>query len=343
MIAPWLLMAAALLAQADDGASPTAEGPKVSIGSVDDRRFPAITLDFELKSPDGEAILDAARGEFDVTEDGQPVEVLDFHSPISREFRPTTVVLVVDHSGSMQQEGRMGSLRRAVAAFLEQQPPGSRLAVVAFSGEVEKACDFTDDYAEVQAAVDELAPGGPTRFYDAVRRAVVMLANQEGRRAVVAMTDGMDTASQAADLASVAKLAKEAGLPVHTVGVGSEEQIAADELRFLAENTRGRYFAAPDAAQLRAIYEEIARSLKESYSLTYRTNRPLQDGTLRPVEVSYRANPKGSAVASVYVPGMVVPAGGWSALYVALLAGLAALAVLPGALRRRRAVSGARP
>jgi VWFA-related protein len=313
------------------------ENASVEVRQIDKDRFPDIAVDFELKRPDGTAILDAKRDEFLVKEDGQEVQILDYTSPVSREFRTTTVVLVLDHSLSMRNENRMRCLKRAVNAFLDQQPAGSRVAVVAFGSEVELLCDFTDDYRKVREAVDELSPFGATRFYDAVVEALKLIGEESGRRAVVAMTDGEDTASIEADLEKAIEVAKAEGLPVHAVGVGSEEEIKDEDLRDLADGSRGRYFPARDAAQLRSIYEEIARSLKQSYSLTYRTNNAVQDGTLRPIEVVYRANPKGVGKSDVYIPGMVVPKVGWSPLFLGLVLGLVALGSLPAVLRKRPA------
>lgn len=304
------------------------EDVRVIVRQVEESAFPKITLDFEVKRADGSAILDAKQEEFAVQEYGEPVTIESFQSPISREFRPTTVVLVLDRSGSMSQEGRMRSLKRAVAAFLEQQPAGSRVAVIAFGSEVGLICPFTEDPERVQSAVDELQPFGATRFYDAVIAALEMIGAEDGRRAVVAMTDGADTSSiQPLDEAILT--ARRAGLPVHTVGVGTEELIESGDLRSLAEETRGRYFPARDADQLRSIFEEIARSLKQSYTLTYQSNRTLPDGTLRPITIVYRSRPASTGQAAVYIPGMVVPARGWSPLFVGLVAVLGILMILP--------------
>jgi hypothetical protein len=107
-------------------------------------------------------------------------------------------------------------------------------------------------------------------------------------------------------------------------------------LKRLAAATRGQYYSARQADQLRAIYEQLAERLRSSYSLVYRTDRKLPDGTLRPVRISYRASKK-VGVTKVFIPGMVVPAAGWSPLFLALVAGLTMLAMLPGVMTRRRA------
>ena len=123
----------------------------------------------------------------------------------------------------------------------------------------------------------------------------------------------------------------------HTLGLGTEDEIASDDLRQLASATRGQYFPARDAEQLRGIYEEIATRLGQMYRLAYRTNRELPDGTLRPVQVIYREATSGVGRAEVFVRGMVVPASGWPRLFLGLVALLVLLAVLPGRLRRRAA------
>ncbi len=64
--------------------------------------------------------------------------------------------------------------------------------------------------------------------------------------------------------------------------------------------------------------------------LTYQTNRPLPDGTLRPIRISYRGGQGPSAgETAVFIPGMVVPAAGWSPLFLGLATALAALLLLP--------------
>ena len=126
----------------------------------------------------------------------------------------------------------------ARASFLTKLPEGSRVAVVGFSSEVERLCPFTTDRDRVLGAVNRLRPGGSTRFYDAVSEALVLLDEQTGRRAVLAPTDGEDTASESASLDTTIAAARRLGLPVYTLGLGTEEEIASADLRRLATATR---------------------------------------------------------------------------------------------------------
>ncbi|MDE8343541.1 MAG: hypothetical protein POG24_06955, partial [Acidocella sp.] len=77
--------------------------PKVVITQPDESRFPEITVYFELRKPDGTFIRDAKREDFKLTEDNKERPILEFDSPLILVRKPTTIVLVLDRSGSMLQ------------------------------------------------------------------------------------------------------------------------------------------------------------------------------------------------------------------------------------------------
>ena len=235
----------------------------------------------------------------------------------------------------MEEEDRIGGLKRAVQSFLEKLPEGSKVSVIAFGSDVDRLTDFTTDRVRVQQVVDALKPEGATRFYDAVAEALQMLDRESGRfRVVLALTDGEDTFSQTATLESVIASGKRLDLPVYTLGLGTEEEIESGDLRRLATSTRGQYYPARNAEELRAIYEQIAERIRSSYSMAYQSDRKLADGTLRPVRIFYRGSTTAAGETAIFIPGMVVPAGGWSHLFLGLLVALGALIVLPYKLAR---------
>jgi VWFA-related protein len=330
-------------AEPADSAQPAPTGEagsgdvKVIVTGASQQSFPRISVQFEVKRPDASFLLDAARDDFRVTEEGRDVKVVEFQTPHATEAIPTTLVLVVDRSLSMEEEDRIGGLKRAVGSFLRKLPQGSKVAVIAFSSDIDRLSPFSSDFGQIKTAVDAIQPEGATRFYDAVAAALEMLEQESGRRAVLALTDGEDTFSQTATLDSVIASARRLGLPVHTLGLGTEEEIESGDLKRLATSTRGQYYPARHSDQLSAIYEQIAERIRSSYRLVYESDRKLPDGTLRPVRILYRGSQASAGQTAVFIPGMVVPAGGWSPLFLGLLAGLGALILLPGALARRRA------
>ncbi|HKM54695.1 MAG TPA: VWA domain-containing protein [Isosphaeraceae bacterium] len=153
------------LVRADDDATPqgdlaAASDTRMTVTAASQQDFPRIAVQFEVRKPDGTFLLDATRDDFRVTEDGLDVSVLEFQAPQTKELIPTTIVLVVDHSGSMELEDRIGALKEAIASFLEKLPEGSHVAVVAFSSDVRRLCPFTDDRDRVKNAVSRLRPLG---------------------------------------------------------------------------------------------------------------------------------------------------------------------------------------
>ena len=246
-------------------------------------------------------------------------------------------MLVVDRSLSMEEEDRMGSLKAAVASFLEKLPEGSRVAVVAFGSEVARICPFTTDRERVRTAVSRLRPGGATRFYDAVAEALELLDRETGRRAVLALTDGEDTFSQSANLDSSIASARKLGLPVYTLGLGTEEEIESGDLKRLASSTRGQYYPARSADQLRSIYETHRRAASVPATPSFiRVTAACPTARSAPSSSSTGAAAR-PAETAVFIPGMVVPAAGWSPLFLFLIVLLTALACLPAWLRRRAA------
>jgi VWFA-related protein len=327
------------LASAEPAGETSAGDVKVNVTGASEQAFPRISVQFEVKRPDGSFLRDAGRDDFRVTEEGRDVDLVDFRAPVATEAIPTTVVLVVDRSLSMEEEDRIGGLKRAVRSFLEKLPAGSRVALIAFGSEVDKLSSFTTDLRQIKTAVDALEPAGATRFYDAVAVALEMLDHETGRRAVLALTDGEDTFSQTASLESAIAGATRLGLPVYTLGLGSEEEIESADLRRLASSTRGQYYPARNADQLRAIYEQIAERLSASYTLVYQSDRKIADGTLRPVRIVYRTSGKSAGETVIFIPGMVVPAAGWSPLFLGLLGAISVLIFLPSVMAGRKTKS----
>ncbi len=150
---------------------------------------------------------------------------------------------------------------------------------------------------------------------------------------ILAAADGEDTASESASLDTAIAAARRLGLPVCTLGLGTEEEIASGDLRRLARSTRAQYYPARNADQLKAIYETMAARIGAGYTLVYESDRRLPDGTLRPVRIFHRGS-RAAGETAVFIPGMVVPAGGWSPLFLALLTALAALTLVPSWLSR---------
>src|SRR5271165_3067309 len=115
-IAAVVFAAGPVVAAQDEVSGPEATGSSgdstIVVTAASQQEFPRIAVQFEVHQPDGSFLLDATREDFRVTEDGKDVQVLDFQASQTTRANPTTIVLVVDHSGSMEQENRIRSLKQ---------------------------------------------------------------------------------------------------------------------------------------------------------------------------------------------------------------------------------------
>jgi Ca-activated chloride channel family protein len=113
------------------------------------------------------------------------------------------VLLLVDTSGSMRSEDKIGRAREAIGSFLDDQASTNNIGLVRFSGDVETLVplgSFETNRTEVVGAVDQLVATGDTALYDALLHTIDELGQSGDNsriRAIVLLSDGQDTASQA--------------------------------------------------------------------------------------------------------------------------------------------------
>src|SRR6185295_14123130 len=146
---------------------------------------------------------------------------------------PFTLMLLLDVSGSTADEIML--IKRAAKKFLAELRTGDRVGVIVFSGEVELIADLSDSRAKVETAIDTAATpegGGGARFnestgtsfYDALFLAVEEspLKQVEGRKAIVCMSDGVDSSSKMI-FKDVAPLAEKSDASVYFLELNTED------------------------------------------------------------------------------------------------------------------------
>jgi VWFA-related protein len=148
-----------------------------------------VTVDAIVSDRDGNRITAALRpSDFTIYEDGVRQAINSF----SATDAPFNLVLLLDTSGSARAEIEL--MRRAALRFLDELRPRDRVAVIQFNREVELLEDLTSDRVEIEEALGRLKPGTGTSFYDSLKLAIdEVFKGVEGRKAVVALTDGVDS------------------------------------------------------------------------------------------------------------------------------------------------------
>jgi len=180
--------------------------------------------------------------------------------------------------------------RSAAIRFLDGLRAEDTAAVYSFHQKVELIQDFSPsrDLAEIAY---NLNAKGETTLNDAVVHAARDLAKRpEKRRAIVVLSDGADTRSQAsADKALATALAVNATL--YTVdmsdpNIGAQKDFsAAGVLRDFANKSGGRFVPTPGGKALRDAFGDIVEELSNQYTIGYRPSNRAHDGRWRTIEV----------------------------------------------------------
>ena len=210
--------------------------------------------------------------------------------------------------------------------------------MIAFGSEVSRLQAPTADQAALRTAIDGIAVGGDTAFYDAVYAALEDLRSASGRRIVLALTDGEDNESTR-DPQEAIDLARSEGIAIYTIGLGTSfgSRRTLDEM---ALETAGEFHQTPTASELSALYGRIAEEVQNEYVLGYDSPVPELDGTTREVQVTIRRTGGNLATRGSYSVSGILSSTLNLGLFFPLLAGLSLLLVAllfaPGLLGRLR-------
>src|SRR5215208_5720646 len=133
-------------------------------------------------------VANLEQDDFTILDNGKPQDLVLFQS----EVQPFTVVVMLDFSASMT--ANLERLKQAAEQFLIRMLPLDKGQVGAFSDKIQFSGTFTSDRDDLIGALRDLQFGNPTRLYDAIYESIDLLADHDGRKVVVAFTDGDDTA-----------------------------------------------------------------------------------------------------------------------------------------------------
>ncbi len=245
-----------------------------------------VVLNVTVTDKAGEYVPGLRLSDFKVYEDGKelPITVI---SNFGVHKSPFASVVLLDTSGSM--ESRLSLGRSAVIRFLDGLRPEDVAAVYKFDYKIEQVQDFSSgrDLAPMAFAIKAR---GMTTLYDAILEAVnALTARQEARKAIVVLSDGMDTYSKTSSSRAL-EAAMAIGASIYTVDMsahdtGGRNVQSAMVLKSFAEKSGGRFVATPGGPSLRDAFASIARELGHQYTISYRPVNQARDGRWRSLDV----------------------------------------------------------
>ena len=262
-----------------------------------------VQLNIGVVDKQGRAVTSLTKNDFVVYEDGVKQSIQLFE-PVNAPF---SLVLMLDMSGStinFRQQLKLASQR-----FLDALAPDDRVAVVQFNREVKSLTGFTVDRQKTAYAIEIANGAGETYFYEALKFALRELEKEGKRRkAIVVLTDGLDTRLRNADRATLTKaqtneealatikpdasadlnsvlasadrqgvtiypLALPSGdpkrLPLPTPNIIGIYAAARARMQSLADRTGGRLNEINQLQYMAQLYREVAANLRTLYTVAY--------------------------------------------------------------------------
>jgi FHA domain/Integrin beta chain VWA domain len=292
-----------------------------------------VQLDFGLTDQNGNPVGNLRPGNVKVFEDGKEAKILDFRGV--GQGRPVDIVFVLDVTESMQPY--IDAVKQNVIAFandLQSNSRDYRLGLVTFEDYVVSAypdCNcayrnsFTSDVKQFTDWVGTLHAGGggdiPEDQLDALAYAAKFPFRPEAEGIIIIVTDapphhdGDGSADSAHDQAfwdhhtrgqevtdltgtKVADALKKNGLTLYAV---VPPPFIAPEYQEIVDATHGRsYNIITEEGRFPSLVREIGHSIATEYSLTYRTPRPIEDGTNRSVQLKIDYNSESGTADTAY-------------------------------------------
>jgi Ca-activated chloride channel homolog len=233
---------------------------------------------------------------FAVYEDGVKQALISFqHTDL-----PVSIALVVDNSGSMAR--KRPSVNKSALDLIEASNPQDEAFVVNFSDEAFIDQDFTSDVGKLRDGLAHLEARGGTALRDALVASADKLAAdaKNPKQVLIVITDGDDNASTLSMEQTIHRVQLHSGPVIYSIGLlfgddvpRREARDARKALEMLSNETGGMAFFPKNIEQVDEIAAEVARDIRNQYTLGYHSTKPMAEPGFRHVEVKAEARGKG--------------------------------------------------
>jgi VWFA-related protein len=266
---------------------------------------PVVTVDARVIQKDGRPISlpeDVAKEHFKIWEDGVPQQI----QSVTISKAPITAVLLVEFAATSYRF--MYDALNASYAFASNLQPQDWVAVVAFDMKDHILVDFTQDKQAVFGALNTLRiPGfSETNIFDAMYDTLDRLDRIPGRKELVVVASGRDTFSKLTLDQIMKKVKLTPNVTIYTISTGAAlrnwidtmygnnpdvsmammDYLQADnQMKTFARMTGGHWYQPRMEGELPDIFREIAGTIRNQYTITYKPTNTKQDGTYRKLKV----------------------------------------------------------
>ena len=275
-----------------------------------------VTVPVRVTSKSSKPLTDLKQSEFRLFENGEEQTVAYFSSV----DQPFTVALLLDMSYSTVF--KLSEIQAAAMLFVAQLKLNDKVTVIAFDEKPRVLCQPTSDRRVLKLAIEAAKTGSGTSVYDSLEIALnKQLGDIRGRKAIVMLSDGVDTSSAKSSKKEILSLIEEDNVLVYPLRYdtfddvrknrrkdaqirydeddkpyiyeeapkrGEREQDYVEAKEFLdtaAESSGGRVFKVSSTSNLNVAFTKIAEELRKTYSLGYYPSEERRPGVTYTLKV----------------------------------------------------------
>ena len=260
------------------GVSPLAQAPQLEPRPTFQSSLSLVSIQTSVRDKRGRPVTNLNSADFEVHDNGELRPVLSLRSD---RRSPVSLAILLDTSGSMAGEWKLGMARLAFKSLLSQLREGQdEVALFTFDSTLHQVHPFTTSLTRLEGALDRVEAFGATSLFDATAATARELAGRSAtHKAIVVLTDGVDTSS-AMTAAEVSGLASSIDVPVYilaTVPSGDQATMLegaersgpsqAADLRDLAAWTGGQLAFASSLVETVTVASRLVDELRQQYVL----------------------------------------------------------------------------
>lgn len=249
-----------------------------------------VLLNCTVIDANGRTVSDLGQNNFRVWEDG----VSETINSVVHQDLPVSMGLLVDNSGSMLD--KRATVNAAAMNLLRASNPQNATFVVNFSDRAFLDQGFTSDLVSLNRSLSRSDPRGTTALYDALAASADELVKQgkHQKQVLLIITDGADNASRLNLEQAIRRVQDLGGPVVYSIGLlfDAEPQEAArarDALEKLSDETGGIAYFPRDFQDVNRVALEVARDIRNQYTVAYHSSKPASLGGYRTVRVEASA------------------------------------------------------
>lgn len=270
---------------------PASPEPTEYTGITITKRVDAVNVVFTVTDGKGRFINNLPQSSFQVLDNHKVPQTVEYFE--QQTNLPLRVALLVDLSDSIR--GRFKFEQDAASTFLKRvlRPDKDEAFVIGFDQHIHVIQDPTGDQKKLSHSIHKISPGGNTALHDAIIRASnklrAMSSGTVTRKAIILISDGIDTASKAT-LNEAIQATEHAEAIVYVISTNDLQQTKhpkGDEIMdLIARPTGGGILRGRDNADLKYAFGKIEQALRSQYAMGYHPADFHQDGSFRSIEIT---------------------------------------------------------